>query len=116
MTEMEKFNLFIDERINLASSDRSLAAYIICKKYVNEHFSPKVEEKCPKTWKDWEDKIIYSSKIMHSWTVPEKLQHSFTTADFGVIDYFIKSNKLLIRKENKWITDGLQWLINYIKE
>ena len=32
------------------------------------------------------------------------------TEDFGIIDYFPKANKVLIRKENKWITGGLRWL------
>src|SRR5574344_1793187 len=30
---------------------------------------------------------------------------------FGIIDYYPKSNKVLIRKENKWITGGLRWII-----
>jgi hypothetical protein len=30
---------------------------------------------------------------------------------FGVIDYYPKANKILIRKQNKWIKPGLQWLV-----
>jgi hypothetical protein len=29
----------------------------------------------------------------------------------GTIDFFPKSNRILIRKENKWYSRGLQWLI-----
>lgn len=35
---------------------------------------------------------------------------------YGIIDYFPKANKLLIRKDNQWYTQGLKWLItNLIK-
>lgn len=33
---------------------------------------------------------------------------------FGIIDYFPKSNKLLIRKDNKWINDGLSWIKTHL--
>lgn len=35
-----------------------------------------------------------------------------TQTDYGVIDYFPKANKLLIRKDNKWIQPGLKWIVN----
>lgn len=38
--------------------------------------------------------------------------YSINTQDFGIIDYFPKANKLLIRKENRWIKPGLKWIIN----
>ena len=31
---------------------------------------------------------------------------------FGIIDYYPKANKVLIRKENRWITGGLSWIIS----
>lgn len=31
--------------------------------------------------------------------------------EFGIIDYFPKANKVLIRKENRWITQGLKWIV-----
>lgn len=42
-----------------------------------------------------------------------KSQGKFTIepTTFGIIDYYPKSNKVLIRKENKWITGGLRWII-----
>ena len=30
---------------------------------------------------------------------------------FGIIDYYPKANKILIRKDNNWIKPGLQWMI-----
>ncbi len=29
---------------------------------------------------------------------------------YGIIDYFPKANKLLIRQQNKWIKPGLVWI------
>lgn len=31
---------------------------------------------------------------------------------FGVIDYFPKANKILIRKRNLWVVGGLKWINN----
>lgn len=38
--------------------------------------------------------------------------YAITTTVYGVIDFFPKANKLLIRKDNKWIKPGLNWIIN----
>lgn len=38
--------------------------------------------------------------------------YSIITAKYGTIDYFPKANKLLIRKDNKWIKPGLKWIVN----
>ena len=32
------------------------------------------------------------------------------TENFGIVDYYPKANKILIRKDNKWITQGLRWI------
>ena len=32
------------------------------------------------------------------------------TEKFGIVDYYPKANKILIRKDNKWITQGLRWI------
>jgi hypothetical protein len=31
--------------------------------------------------------------------------------NYGIIDYYPKANKILIRMKNKWVTGGLQWII-----
>lgn len=40
--------------------------------------------------------------------------HRFTILDtpFGIIDFYPKANKILIRKDNDWKKPGLKWLIN----
>lgn len=37
--------------------------------------------------------------------------YSFYTDAYDTIDFYPKANKLLIRKENKWIKPGLQWIV-----
>lgn len=43
MTNIEKFNYFIDERIQLASSTNTLAAYTVVKETFNSLFNKPVE-------------------------------------------------------------------------
>lgn len=38
--------------------------------------------------------------------------YAITTTVHGVVDFFPKANKLLLRKDNKWIKPGLKWIIN----
>lgn len=33
------------------------------------------------------------------------------TDEFGIVDFFPKANKVLIRKKNKWEEHGLKWLV-----
>ena len=32
------------------------------------------------------------------------------TEKYGIVDYYPKANKILIRKDNKWLTQGLHWI------
>jgi hypothetical protein len=32
--------------------------------------------------------------------------------EYGVVDYFPKANKVLIRKENSWKPHGLKWMLD----
>ncbi len=32
------------------------------------------------------------------------------TEKYGIVDYYPKANKILIRKDNKWLTQGLRWI------
>lgn len=38
--------------------------------------------------------------------------YSINTQKYGIIDYFQKANKLLIRSDNKWVKPGLKWIVN----
>ena len=40
---------------------------------------------------------------------------SITTDEFGILDYFPKSDKLLIRKKNQWIkSSGINWIKRHL--
>jgi hypothetical protein len=40
----------------------------------------------------------------------QKIVIDTQTNKYGVIDYFPKANKILIRKDNKWVLQGLRWI------
>lgn len=40
---------------------------------------------------------------------------NITIEQFGIIDFFPKKNKVLIRKDNKWLENGRNWLIKNLK-
>jgi len=46
--------------------------------------------------------VHYSELLNRYWIENKK---------FGTIDFYPKANKVLIRKQNKWVKPGLQWLI-----
>lgn len=60
-------------------------------------------------------------KFVEGWLIPLSIKYeviennhkySITTQEYGIIDYFPKKNKLLIRKQNEWKEQGLKWIIN----
>lgn len=63
-----------------------------------------------------------SEKFINGWLQPLQImyevvtdnngKYTITTQDYGIIDYFPKANKILIREENRWIKPGLRWIIN----
>lgn len=38
-------------------------------------------------------------------------RYAIETQEHGIIDYFPKANKVLIRKDNHWIKPGLKWIV-----
>lgn len=73
-----------------------------------------IREKREERWENWMWKIIESDEVKSWEDINSK--YTLTTKSFGTIDYFFKSNKLLIRKDNEWKEKGLNWLItNLIK-
>lgn len=65
----------------------------------------------------WHEDLLNSSNVI---SVTEfSAQGKFeikTNTEHGIIDYFPKANKILIRKENDWKEKGLHWLIKNILE
>lgn len=43
--------------------------------------------------------------------IPSEGKYIIRTERLGVLEFYPKANKILIRKENKWIKPGLKWII-----
>jgi predicted MPP superfamily phosphohydrolase len=46
----------------------------------------------------------------HKYTIDTDTQE----IKYGIIDYFPKANKILIRKDNNWIKPGLKWIVTFL--
>ena len=58
------------------------------------------------------DKNLIQLKEKGYEVIEDNGKYTIKTDVFGIVDFFPKANKLLIRKQNKWIKPGLKWLIN----
>ena len=50
------------------------------------------------------DKVIHIERSVDKFTI--------TTTNFGIIDIFPKANRLLVRKDNRWHSGAVRWIIN----
>jgi len=61
----------------------------------------------------FEDKWL--EKLEKKVTMISKTETKYTfSCEQGIIDFFPKANKLLIRKRNKWVKPGLKYIITKI--
>jgi hypothetical protein len=66
------------------------------------------EERIERFEEDWlpllkeKATVHYSELLTRYWIENKKM---------GVIDFYPKANKILIRKQNRWVKPGLKWLI-----
>lgn len=42
---------------------------------------------------------------------PEQGKITIEPTKFGTVDYYARSNKILIRKQNKWLNGGANWIL-----
>ena len=59
----------------------------------------------------WHDELLNSSDVIS--VTKFSAQGKFeirTSTEHGIIDYFPKANKLLIRKSNNWKEKGINWI------
>lgn len=81
-----------------AQEDNDFKALALIKKSLRESSFERWEEYLPRL-------------ILKGYTVVEEdYKYTISTAKFGILDYFPKANKLLIRKKNKWLNQGYQWI------
>lgn len=68
----------------------------------------KSRQKRFKKFGKYKDKLISAGYTVTFFEQQSKF--SIEPSGFGVIDYYPKANRLLFRKENRWISDGLNWI------
>lgn len=62
----------------------------------------------------WLEELKQSTSIISIVSDNAQGKHTITTENYGVVDYFPKANKILIRKENKWVQQGLRWIRHHL--
>lgn len=62
----------------------------------------------------WLEELKASPFIISIVSDLSQSKHTITTENYGVVDYFPKANKILIRKENKWVQQGLKWIRHHL--
>ena len=74
-----------------------------------------LREKRLERWDDnWKSKIIASDKVKLYEEFPQQGKVTLHLQNSSIVDYYPKSNKLLIRKDNEWKTAGLNKLIKML--
>ena len=68
-----------------------------------------LREERAERFENYKDKLLNSGYNLTEFEAQGKF--TIEPTKFGIIDYYPKSNRVLIRKENKWITGGLRWII-----
>ena len=88
------------------AEDNDLKYMGLMNKSLREHRSEKFQQHLLKLEQAGYDIILDN----HKYTIDTNTQE----IKHGVIDYFPKANKLLIRKTNKWIKPGLPWILKHL--
>ena len=68
-----------------------------------------LREERAERFENYKDKLLQAGYNLTEFE--EQGKFTIEPTNFGTIDYYPKSNKVLIRKKNKWITGGLRWII-----
>lgn len=64
---------------------------------------------------NWKNKIIEHNRVKAFEDIPSQHKLTFHINNIGnCIDFYPKANKVLIRKKNKWIKPGLNYLIKLL--
>lgn len=68
----------------------------------------KSRERRFKKFDKYKDKLISAGYTVTFFEKQSKF--SIEPSGFGVMDYYPKANRLLFRKDNRWISDGMNWI------
>ena len=58
----------------------------------------------------WIKELQESTEVISLEEFSAQGKFTINTDSFGIMDYFPKANKLLIRRQNKWIKPGFKWI------
>lgn len=65
-----------------------------------------------KRLRDFETFVLEGLKLYMRVDKRDNCSYTLHTRDYGVIDFYPKSDKLLFREDNRWISDGCVWICN----
>jgi hypothetical protein len=88
-------------RIRAGEIDSDIAYLAAANKIMREERKERFEDK-------WLQLLLAKTNVCHN---KEMERYEIWHQKFRTIDFYPKSNKVLIRKDNKWCTNGLNWLI-----
>ncbi len=91
-------------RKQLLEEDNDLRALGIGKQLIREERKERFEDK-------WLLKLKEKYAVNHD---AQSGRYTFDVKGLGVMDFYPKANKVLIRKLNKWKQPGLKWLISQL--
>lgn len=91
-------------REKLESEDNDLKALGLGTKLIKEERKERFEE-------NWLPLIKELCDVQHDSACG---RYTFELEGEGVVDFYPKANKLLIRKKNRWVKPALKWLIWYM--
>lgn len=88
-------------REQMSTEDNDIKALALSTKIIREERSERFED-------IWLERLQKKCNVIHD---SDKGKYTFEFDKYGIIDFYPKSNNLLIRKLNKWHKPGLNWII-----
>ena len=65
-----------------------------------------------KRMRDFNAYVLDGLRMRHRIEIGKNENYIIHTQDFGVLDLYPKSDKLLFREDNGWIDNGIDWVCN----
>lgn len=72
------------------------------------------EERNEEFYANWLGNLYESDRVISIKELTMQGKFEINTSEHGMIDFFPKANKVLIRKKNDWVYPGLKWLITQL--
>lgn len=86
-------------------------------KYMKKLNDAMRQERLENFEENWLRAFQKSDNIQDVTEVPSSVKWVITTKNYGILDFYPKANKVLVRRDNKWKKPGLKWLVNtFIKK